>query len=263
MGKTVFHDLYSLSKHISTYLPLSQGLPLEQEVGMFVSNGMPSSVPEGEHWAIFAKTGDGKTVFDKALLRSYRQVYPWINTYILDTKKLGDFTDRDGKIWRTYDPPPPLTGIGQRQVWQPIADNMDAYDTYFTNILQTGKPAVVLVDESKNLKFGNRAPKGYELILAQGRLPGIHVITNYQEIANGLRQGLSQPKHIVGFSMWNPYDERQMKAALRWPSAMPLPQKGQHALLYINRDKMAQPVLFNGYQEFNRYFLQAMRMRGN
>lgn len=263
MGTTVFHDLYSLSKFVSTYLPLGQGIPLDREVGMYVSSGIPNKIPEGEHWAIFSKTGDGKTTFDKALIRCYRQIYPWINTYVLDTKKLGDFSERDGKIWRTYDPPPPLTGIGQRQVWQPITDNIDAYDLYFTNILQTGKPAVVLVDESKNLKFGNRAPKGYELILAQGRLPGIHVITNYQEIANGLRQGLSQPKHIVGFSMWNPYDERQMKQALRLSSYEPLPTKGQHALFYINRDKMARPVLFNGYQEFSKYFLNAMRMRGN
>lgn len=258
MGKTIFHDLYSLSKWLSQYLPLSDGIPLDQEILSYST--LPSGrIQEGEHWAIFSKTGDGKTTFGKALIRAYRSLYPWLNVYILDTKHLGDFTERDGKIYYSYDPPPPLTGVGQRQIWQPIVDDIDAYDQYFTTILRTGKPAIVLVDESKNLKFGTKAPKGYELLLAQGRLPGISVITNYQEIANGLRQGLSQPKHIVGFSMWNPYDERAMKQALKWPSTLPLPSKGRHALFYINRDEMGKPILFKGYQDFCEYFLTNAR----
>lgn len=258
MGKTIFHDVYSLSKFLSTYLPLSSGLPLDVEMDFDNPYSIPKKSPEGEHWAVIAKTGDGKTVFDKALLRCYRKLYPWINTYIVDSKHLGDFTEKDGKIWVTYDPPPVLTGAGQKQVWQPIFDDIDSYSQYFLNILHAGKPALVLVDESKNLKKGQKYPKGYELILSQGRLPGIHVITNYQEVANGLRQGLSQAKHIVGFSAVDEYDLRMMKSFLRFPSFQQLPQKNVHDLFYINRDTMARAVLFRGYQDFVSNFMAIM-----
>lgn len=253
MGETVLHDLYELARRISVYLPLSEGLTLDKEVFNVVNN-VPIRKVQGEHWAVISKTGNGKTTFDKALIRAMCEKMPWINTYICDSKKQGDFTERDGKIWRTYEPPPVLTGVGEKQVWQPIVDDINAYDAYCTNILQAGKPAIVLFDESKNLKFGNKAPKGYELLLAQGRLPGIHTITNYQEVANGLRQGLSQPNHVVAFSVWNPYDERMVKTFLRLPTDKPLPLRGKHSLLYINRDRMGAPTLFSGYKEFIQAF---------
>lgn len=254
MGKTIFHDLYELSRWMSTYLPLSSGVPLDQEVGGVVT--VPGAkIPEGEHWAVVSKTGNGKTTCVKAICRGYRQKYPWINTYILDSKKQGDFSSADGKIYNSYEPPPLLTGIGQRQVWQPVVDNIDAYDSYFQRILDAGKPALVIIDESKNLKFGTKAPKGYELITSQGRKPGIFVLTNYQEVANGLRQGFSQSTHIICFSVWNSYDERAMKSYLRLPLHEPLPLKGKHSFLYLNKDKMGSPQLFSGYQDFLSYFM--------
>lgn len=254
MGATVFHDLYEISKKLSVYLPLSQGLPLNESVDSLSLRTLPpAKVREGEHWMVLSKTGNGKTTLDKALLRAIIYKYPYLNTYILDSKKLGDFSDRDGKMIRSYDPPPPLTGVGQKQVWQPVIDDINAYDKYFSNILNLGKPAIVLVDESKNLKFGTRAPKGYELILAQGRKPGISVITNYQEVANGLRQGQSQPTHVVSFSVWNSYDERLAKQYLRVVGDGPLPLAGKHSFLYINRDRMSKPLLFRDFRSFIPY----------
>lgn len=254
MGETIFHDLYALSRALSTYLPLSNGIPLDKEVRFDISQNDIKPI-DGEHWAIVSKTGNGKTTFVKALCRAYRQKYPWLNTYILDSKKLGDFTERDGKIWQTYDPPPLLSGIGQKQVWQPVVDDLNAYDEYLQNILHAGKPCIVVIDESKNLKFGTSAPKGYELLLSQGRKPGIFVITNYQEIANGLRQGLSQSTHVVGFSVWNPYDERALKTYLRLPIDQPMPSKGKYSFNYLNKDKMGSPMLYKGYQDFIKDFL--------
>lgn len=254
MGKTIFHDLYTLSKWMSTYLPMSDGLPLDEEVNRTVV--VPgANIPEGEHWAIISKTGNGKTTMVKALCRAHRRKMPWINTYILDTKKQGDFSDKDGKVWQTYDPPPLLTGIGQSQVWQPIVDNIDAYDEYLQNILHAGKPCIVVIDESKNLKQGGKTPKGYELLLSQGRMPGIHVMTNYQEIAEGLRQGLSQSTHIVGFSVWNEYDERMLKTYLRLPAKEPMHFNGKYSFYYIHKDKMGAPILYKNYQEFIPQFM--------
>jgi hypothetical protein len=249
MGKTIYHDLYALSKYLSTYLPLSNGIPLDRPVNDIIQTP-GAAIPEGEHWAVVSKTGNGKTTFDLQLCKAYRRKMPWLNLYILDTKKQGDFSEKDGKIYRSYDPPPLLTGIGQSQIWQPVIDDVEAYDEYLQAILHHGKPCIVLIDESKNLKQNGRVPKGYELILAQGRKPGIHVITNYQEIAEGLRQGLSQSTHIVGFSVWNAYDERMLKSYLRLPSDKPMPLAGKRSFLYINKDTMGTPKLYNNYQQF-------------
>lgn len=254
MGKTVFHDLYEASRKISQYLPLSYGIPLDEPVSLAEMQGMKRI--QGEHWSVVSKTGNGKTTFDKALIRAYLKKYPWLNTYIVDPKKQGDFSDRDGKVWATYEPPPLLRGIGQKQVWQPITDDIDMYDLYFRKILEAGQPCIVLIDESKNLKFGTRAPKGYELLLAQGRLPGIFTITNSQEVANGLRQAFSQPTHIVSFSVWNAYDERMMKSYLRLPTSEPMPLAGKHSFLYLNRDRMAKPILYKDYRDFIKNFME-------
>lgn len=255
MGKTIFHDLYALSRKISMYLPMGDNLPLDKEVSTHINN-IPYKPVEGEHWSVVSKTGNGKTTFDKSLIRGYLRKYPWLNVYILDSKKLGDFSERDGKVWNTYDPPPLLTGIGQKQVWQPVTDDIDMYDRYFTRILQAGKPCIVLIDESKNLKFNTRVPKGYELLLSQGRLPGIFTITNSQEVANGLRQAFSQPTHLVCFSVWNAYDERIMKSYLRLPTDQPMPLNGKHSFMYINRDKMGKAISFKDYHSFIDYFME-------
>jgi energy-coupling factor transporter ATP-binding protein EcfA2 len=257
MGETIFHDLYRLSQTISKYLPLSEGIALNEDVSSLPQTiTLTSKVKEGEHWAVVAKTGNGKTTLDKHLINAYFQKYPYINLYIVDSKKLGDFSERDGKVYRTYEPPPLLKGIGQKQVWQPVIDDIDSYDQFFRNILDAGKPALVLIDESKNLKFGQKAPKGYELILAQGRKPGISTITNYQEVANGLRQGLSQPTHIICGHVWNNYDERIMKQYMRVPEPGSLPLSGKYSFLYINRDRMAKPLLFRDYKDFIPYILK-------
>lgn len=255
MGETAFHDLYSLAKYISVHLPLSDGLPLDKIIDTNNSYSIPSKVPEGKHWAVIARTGCGKTTFDKALLKAHKQKFPYLNTYILDTKKLGDFGSSDGTLHISYMPPPALSGIGQSQVWQPIVDDLEAYSDYFTNILRKGKPAIVLVDESKNLKFGGKAPRGYELLLSQGRMPGISVITNYQEIANGLRQGLSQATNVVAFGVSNSYDEWQVKDLLHLDKKHPLPLKGVHSFLHINSDKSSRPTLYSGYRQFIPQFM--------
>jgi Cdc6-like AAA superfamily ATPase len=239
-------SLYQAARTVSSLLPLSQGIPLEA-IGHTPHKRIRR--PQGEHWAIVAKTGDGKTVCVKHLLEAYRQKYPFLQTYILDSKDLGDFTAKDGVVTRSLVPPPPLMQPGQRQVWQPIEkDNLLYYDEFFTQILYNNKPALVVIDESKNLKNGARYPKGYELLLSQGRMAGIFCFTNYQEIANGLRQGLSQAKHVIGFSVLNPYDESYLKQALKMRAGVSL-ERPRYSLWYVNRDTMATPKLYPGYKD--------------
>lgn len=185
----------------------------------------------------------------------YRYLYPSLRTYILDSKKLNEFTPLDGKVIQSLDPPPPIHE-GERQVWTPLEDNIDAYHTYCYRILSSGNPAIVLVDESKNLKFNGKGPKGYELLLAQGRVPGIHVITNYQEIADGLRQGLSQATHIIGFGAINPYDEQMLRRYLNMAKSDSFEELKRFSFYYMNRKMMARPRIFSHHREFTRWFIQ-------
>jgi hypothetical protein len=254
MGKTVFHDLYTVSRMLSTYLPLSGGLALDKAT-VFIPK---ADVVEGEHWVIVSKTGNGKTFFVKGLIRAHVRKMSWLNVYHLDTKKQGDFNSQDGQIITSFEPPPPLTKVGGKQVWQPSDVEYKAgYDKYFRQILDAGKPACVNIDESKNLKFGDSVPKGYELLLSQGRLPGIHTYTNVQEVAKSPRQAFSQPSHIVGFSVWNAYDANMMRNYLRIPGDLSLMDmlKGKRSFLYLNPDKMGEPRLFLNAQQFIQWFM--------
>lgn len=251
MSSTVFEDLYILSKKLSPYLPLGFGIPLDTEV----TTNTQDYIPEGEHWVVASMTGCGKTTLDKHLVLAHLKKYPYMNVYIFDPKKL-DFNKGWGTVYNTFEPPPPIRGIGGKQVWQPVDDDLGMYDLYFRQILGQGRPCIVLIDESKNLKFGTQVPKGYQLLLSQGRGYGIHTITNIQEIAESPRQALSQPTHIVGFKMWNPYDERTLKRILRLPSDEPLPSKGKYSFNYLNVNKAGMPTTYANYSNFIDDFMQ-------
>src|SRR5258708_8213034 len=103
MGQTIYHDLYNLSKWVSQYLPLSGGIPLDREVSVAISQ---TKHVDGEYWTVVSKTGNGKTTLVKALVRAHLKKMPWLNLYIVDTKKQGDFSNRDGKRCNTYMPSP-------------------------------------------------------------------------------------------------------------------------------------------------------------
>ncbi len=259
MGDNIFKDIYQASRWLSQYLPLGEQISLDEIADGFSpkTGGAIHSLVEGKHAVIAARTGQGKTTLVKAWVAAYKQKYPYINVYHLDTKKLGDFTAKDGPIYRSYEPPLPLRGIGQVQIWQPETDDEDMYDRYFGGILRTGKPAVVDIDESANLKMGpNGCPKNFELLLKQGRMPGISVLTNMQEIARSPRQPLSQSTYIVGFDLYNRYDAQIMKQLLRLPPTQAeLPLGGLHSFLFTDRDRDGSPTLYRDYRQFIQKFL--------
>jgi hypothetical protein len=159
----------------------------------------------------------GKTKLVKEIIRKKTSVQPWLNIYHLDTKKLGDFSAADGTMILSENPPKAFTTGGNRLVWQPIDDNREKYSKFFLDILHTGLPSIVNIDEAANMCFGgtDNIPRGLKLLLMQGRKPGIHVFGGTQEVARSPRQMHSQAHHIISFNVTNEYDERTMLGMLR------------------------------------------------
>lgn len=195
----------------------------------------------------------GKTKLTKEIIRKKSDIQPWFNVYHLDTKKRGDFSASDGTMYQGDIVPPAFTSGGNHMVWQPYEDHKERYSKFFMNILNAGVPALVDIDECINMVFGgtDNIPRGLKILLAQGRLPGIHVYGGTQEVARSPRQMHSQAFHVISFNVINEYDERMMLQMLR------LKERGQNKLglkrfqfYHIRPDIDDHATLFNSYQEF-------------
>lgn len=172
-------------------------------------------IQEGQHTFVVGKTGMGKTKLIKEIIRKKLQAQPYLNVYHVDTKKQGDFSSRDGTLIMSEFAPFPFTSSGNRMVWQPLVDDIDEYSKFFLSILNAGIPSIVNIDEAINMVFNGKIPRGLSILLAQGRLPGIHVYGGTQEVARSPRQMLSQATWIICFNVINAYDETMMKRYLR------------------------------------------------
>lgn len=159
----------------------------------------------------------GKTKLIKEIVRKKQSVQPWLNVYHLDTKKRGDFSVLDGEMYIGDQPPPAFKTPGNSMVWQPYEDHKERYSKFFLDILNAGVPAIVDIDECINMVFGgiDNIPRGLKILLAQGRLPGIHVFGGTQEVARSPRQMHSQAYHVISFNVINDYDKRMMLNMLR------------------------------------------------
>ena len=134
-------------------------------------------------------------------------------------------------------------------VWQPVEDNMQEYSKFFTRILEAGIPSIVNIDESINMKFGSSIPRGLSILLAQGRLPGIHVMGGTQEVAKAPRQMLSQATYLLSFGLLNQYDNRTMAQYLRVEGGKLNLKK--HHFLFLDTDiDMSNPILYTTYRDF-------------
>lgn len=157
----------------------------------------------------------GKTYAIKRVIQKKLSVEPWLNVYHLDTKKQGDFDSGDGTMIASEFAPLPFTEVGHKMVWQPLVDDKTEYSKFFSSILNAGLPAIVDIDECINMNFNGEIPRGLAILIAQGRLPGIHVLGGTQEVARSPRQMMSQATNIICFNVINHYDEMMMLRYLR------------------------------------------------
>jgi hypothetical protein len=174
-------------------------------------------------------------------------MHPELNLYIVDTKQIGDYSNRDGFMIGGRKAPDPLQGFGDRLVWQPETDDKEGYNFFFKSILRAKKPALVVLDEAANFKFGNEGPRELEILLKQGRAAGIHVLCGTQEVARCPRQMLSQARYIVSFNLLNRYDVNAMKEYLSLSqSKMEL---SGHQFWYRDTNSERPARKFNRYEQ--------------
>src|SRR6266702_2845472 len=194
------------------YLPMYKPLQEMETPHTQVARRKRISVQEGKHYFVV-----GKTELIKEMIGKKVSVQPNLNIYHLDTKKRGDFTSADGIMFQTEKAPAAFKTMGNRMVWQPFDDNKHEYSKFLLDILNNRLPTVVNVDEAINMTIGgiDNIPSGLKILLAQGRLPGIHVFGGTQEVARSPRQMHSQAYHVISFNVINDYDERMMLKMLR------------------------------------------------
>lgn len=205
-------------------------------------------IEDGQHSFIVGKTGMGKTKLIKEVIRKKTSTQPYLNIYHLDTKKKGDFTEKDGNVIASEVHPRAFNTAGNRMVWQPLIDDKEEYSKFFLSILQAGLPAIVNIDESINMNFNGNIPRGLSILLAQGRLPGIHVIGGTQEVARAPRQLLSQASNIICFNVFNAYDENMMLRYLRLHEQKNLNLK-KYEFYFLRPDVDNTATFMQSYQE--------------
>jgi len=206
-------------------------------------------IQEGQHTFVVGKSGMGKTKLIKEWIRKKLSIQPLLNVYHVDTKKRGDFDSSDGTMILSENPPPAFTTGGNRMVWQPLVDDKDNYTRFFLSILNACLPAIVNIDEAINMNFGGDPPRGLSILVAQGRLPGIHVIAGTQEVARAPRQLLSQASTIIGFNVINHYDMSIMKKYLMIPKEIAYRIK-KFNFWHLRPDMDDKPILFHSYEEW-------------
>lgn len=203
---------------------------------------------EGRHWFVAGRTGMGKTKLIKEIIRRLVSLHTHLNVYNLDTKKVGgDFSERDGTVILSEVAPDAYTTGGNRMVWKPIDDNRKEYDIFFKRILQAGLPAIVNIDETVNMKFGDSIPRELGILLYQGRAAGIHVIGGTQRVAQSPQALLSQATYIVSFLLKNPYDEKTMLRALELEQDKLGLRKYQ--FYFLNTDLDLPAKKYNSYEQ--------------
>lgn len=251
----------AISDVLSPYLPMGQISSTEegsyQRQSLFsLRDSKPEkkfNAPPGRHMFVVGRTNMGKTTFVKAVINKKLENFPYYNVYHLDTKHLGDFDDRDGTVIRSWEPPNVFTTPGNRMVWQPTEDNKGNYSRFFMDILSAGIPAIVDIDETKNMVFGkiDNIPRGLGLLLYQGRLPGINVYGGTQEVYQSPRAMFSQAADVISFDVDNSYDEEMMLRYLR------LKEEGlkhldlrPHEFWHRDKDSGAKARKFMSYHDF-------------
>lgn len=152
----------------------------------------------------------GKTYAKRALIERELSLHRHMNVYHLDTKKRGDYSSRDGTMIYSDIAPDAFKTGGNRLVWQPVRDDERQYNRFFKNILDTGLPSIIDIDEVLSLVFGDHTPRELDIVATQGRASGISIYGGSQRVANSARELLSQVNHLIVFSLTNPYDMNAM-----------------------------------------------------
>lgn len=208
----------------------------------------PLRVSLSDRWAILGTTGSGKTTFAKRLVRELRALYPGLPVYALDSKGAGDFDGWPGRV-ESNDAPGADRLVDGVQVWAPPYTDRAEADRWLQAIYERRRPAVVYIDELSSIggKSGRDYPRGYQVLLKQGRGLRISVITLSQEVAGMPRQVLGQTTHLVSFRLLNEFDRREADSLFgrshpRGTAREAREPRALHGFHYARLDKVPRAV---------------------
>ena len=236
-------------RHSRHPLPSPQQLAQQAERELAAARGEAIGTSLADRWFVLGQTGSGKTQFAKRLVRQLRALYPAAGVYVADSKGGDDFTRWPGLVTE-QDPPGPV-GPGGIQVWQPPADDVDAYDEWLHSILKARRPALVFIDELSSIggKTGNSFPLGFAKLLKQGRSLGVAAVVCSQEAAYIPRQVHGQATHLVCFRLEDDIDKQRAAKWLRLEGGWRDPA-GRYGFHYRRNDPPGTPHEYERHQEF-------------
>ncbi len=236
-----------VAESLSLSLPYGKPTTLSIADQLKKSDRRVQKISDGYMTFVAGRTGMGKSKLIREIIKHKLSLYPSYNVYHLDTKKRGDFSERDGKIILSDIAPDAYKTGGNRMVWQPLGDRKDEYSKFFERILQAGLPAIVDIDECINMKFaGDTVPRGLEILIAQGRLPGIDVIGGTQRVAGSPTYLRTQATNLISFDVTGRYDVSTMLDELRLEGQKRLNLR-KYQFYFLNRDVDSVARKFNHY----------------
>lgn len=209
------------------------------------------------HWSIVGFTGSGKTTFDIALLRTIViGSNGQLPIYVLDSKVQGDFDVfrpiakfHYGNLLppqRWWTPEKPML------VWQPESDDLGLYGQWFNQIYLLRSPCIILIDEISSITTQTgKPPRGFDILLKQGRGLGIGVIANTQSPSFIPSMLLRQSTYFVRFNLNDEYDIDKL-AKIMGRAVLQSPPD-EHGFWFRDARKpvaYSPPVYFKDYRDF-------------
>jgi hypothetical protein len=222
---------------------LIQALPeetyYEEDMENYAHAPNTLSVRLGEHWAIIAKTGEGKTYFaTRGLLEYIRQHFPHTKRYVLDSTD-----DPNMERWVHHplivegNKAPDLLKSSQHTlIWKPRnSKNPLEYARFFEKLNDSREANVLLVDEKTSIT--KQAEDSYEGLLKQLRKHGGTVITLGQSFAGLDDDIFRQMTHYVQFRINNEiYDNSQSRRYLDIAKEEQRPPRYKYGFFYRRTD---------------------------
>jgi DNA helicase HerA-like ATPase len=170
-----------------------------------------ATLKAGEHLLIVGKTGSGKSLYAKEVVKTFQREKPDIGIVIINPKPVPTFWDDLIKPTKN----PPKWKAGKYINWKVSPWEDDDLNDFLWSIYTTGKPCLLVFDEGQNIK-SHLFPSATAL-WRQGREMKISVITCTQRPIDISRYSISQARYIQVFNIIGEDDLKALDSYMEIP----------------------------------------------